>query len=93
MTSCTPTRKKHSECTIPLDEASIPYTPAPVTDWCLDSGYYNDGFCDSGCPQPDPDCGGGNIIEPEAPETEYLPVDNVGHAFTSAGAPSAGTRG
>ena len=30
----------------------------PETDICAEDGLYGDGFCDSFCPQPDPDCGG-----------------------------------
>lgn len=44
------------------------YYPDPVSDSCFDLGYYGDGYCDSTCPQPDPDCGGGGTIE--APTTE-----------------------
>lgn len=52
----------------------VPYYPAPESDWCWDGGYYTDGWCDSGCPQPDPDCGGGGPapVAPSQGEPEIL---------------------
>lgn len=51
----------------------VPYTPPAVTDWCWEGGYYDDGYCDTGCPQVDPDCGGGNtVVPPGGGETEIV---------------------
>ena len=41
------------------DEARRLGGKADVTDFCADYGWYGDDICDDFCPQPDPDCGGG----------------------------------
>ena len=40
------------------DDGGISDGPADVIggDICAENGWYGDGICDSGCPQPDPDC-------------------------------------
>jgi len=40
----------------PATSAAPASTPEAAPDHCAEAGRYDDGACDIGCPQPDPDC-------------------------------------